>query len=56
MTEQTINQELLAALVELRKQVWSHVKMDVKKHYSLMVADSIASAVISKAGGESSLS
>lgn len=41
--------ELEAALRELQKQLRAHVKMDVKKHYSLMVADATASTVIAKA-------
>jgi hypothetical protein len=49
MDTQAINQELVAALVELRKQLWEHVKMDVKKHYSLLVADVQASKAIDKA-------
>jgi hypothetical protein len=46
---QAINQELVAALVELRRQLRSHVKMDVKKHFSLMVADAAASKAIDNA-------
>ena len=43
--------ELLEALKELRKQLHSHVKFDVKRHYSLMVADAAAGTVIAKAKG-----
>jgi hypothetical protein len=39
----------LEALKELQKQLHAHVKLDVRKHYSLMVADAAASAVIAKA-------
>jgi hypothetical protein len=52
MNNEAVNQELVAALVELRKQLWAHVKMDVKKHYSLMVADAQASKAIGKARAE----
>lgn len=45
--------ELLASLIELRKQVHAHIKLDVKKHYSLMVADSLASTLIHRAGAQS---
>ena len=44
--------ELLAALQELREQLRQHVKLDVKKHYSLMVADAAAGTAIAKATGE----
>lgn len=43
--------ELLAALRELQKQVRAHIKLDVKKHYSLMVADVVASKAIARAEG-----
>jgi hypothetical protein len=45
MVETTV----LDALKELRKQLRAHIKLDVRKHYSLMVADAIASAAIAKA-------
>jgi hypothetical protein len=41
--------ELLAALVELRREIRGVVKFDVKKHYRLMVADVTADNVIAKA-------
>jgi hypothetical protein len=41
--------ELLAALRELQKQLHAHIRLDVKKHYSLMVADAAASTAIAKA-------
>jgi hypothetical protein len=43
--------ELLVALKELRAQLRAHVKLDVKKHYSLMVADAAAGTAIAKAEG-----
>lgn len=47
--------ELLAALRELQAQLRAHIKLDVKKHYSLMVADAAASKAVLRAegGGES---
>ena len=45
--------DLLAALEGLRKQLRGHVRMDVKKHYSLMVADVAADKAIRKARGQS---
>jgi hypothetical protein len=44
MVETTV----LDALKELQKQLHAHVKLDVRKHYSLMVADAAASAAIAK--------
>ena len=44
-----INAELVAALDELRRQLWAHITLDVKKHYSLMLADSAASEVTFRA-------
>lgn len=41
--------ELLAALMALQKQLHEHVKLDVKKHYSLLVADAAASTAIHNA-------
>ena len=41
--------ELLEALKDLRKEVRAHVKFDVKKHYSLMVADVCADKAIARA-------
>jgi len=41
--------ELLDALVSLRKELRAHVKMNVRKHYSLMIADVSASKAIAKA-------
>lgn len=43
--------ELLQALEDLRAQLRHHVKFDVRKHYSLMVADVAASKAIDKARG-----
>ncbi len=40
---------MLAALGDLRKQLRAHVKMDVRKHYSLMVADVAADKAILQA-------
>jgi hypothetical protein len=47
--EDGMNKELIAALRELQKQLRAHIKLDVKKHYSLMVADAAASTIIAKA-------
>jgi hypothetical protein len=44
--------ELLATLRELQKQLHAHIRLDVKKHYSLMVADAAASTVIARAEDE----
>ena len=44
--------ELLDALKNLRAQLRLHVKMNVKTHYSLMVADAAAGTAIIKAEGE----
>jgi hypothetical protein len=49
MNIQAINMELTQALRDLQKELRSHVRMDVKKHYSLMVADVQASKAIDKA-------
>jgi hypothetical protein len=43
--------DLLEALRALQQEVKSAVKFDVKKHYSLMVADVAASKAIEKAEG-----
>jgi hypothetical protein len=43
--------ELLEALEGLYKQLHAHIRLDVKKHYSLMIADAIASSAIHKARG-----
>jgi hypothetical protein len=40
---------LLEAAKELQKQLRAHVKLNVRKHYSLMVADAAVSAAILKA-------
>lgn len=44
-----INAELLDALVALQKQIHAHYKMNVKKDFSLMLADSQASKAIANA-------
>lgn len=44
--------ELLQALKDLQKELRAHVKFDVWKHYSLMVADVAADKAIRKAKGE----
>lgn len=43
--------DLLAALVELQKELRQNIKLDVRKHYSLMVADAAANKAIAKATG-----
>lgn len=42
---------LLEALIGLQRELHAHIRLDVKRHYSLMVADAIASTAISKAKG-----
>ena len=49
----TIEKELLQALRDLQREIHSAVKMDVRKHYSLMVADAAANTAIAKAEGQS---
>lgn len=44
--------DLLATLEELQAQLRAHVRMDVKKHYSLMVAEVAADKAIRRARGE----
>jgi len=44
--------DLIAALENLQKQLRAHVKMDVKKHFSLMVAEAAAGKALFKAKGE----
>lgn len=48
-------QELLDALRGLREELNRAIRMDVKKHYSLMVADAAAGKAIYKAEGERTL-
>ena len=43
--------DLLAALEDLRRELRNALRMDVRKHYSLMVADAAAGNVIAKARG-----
>lgn len=38
--------ELRAALANLREQVRAHLRFNVKKHYSLMIADAAAAAIL----------
>ena len=45
----TLETELVSVLRELQKKLHDHIKWDVKKHFSLMVADAAASKVIRKA-------
>ena len=44
--------ELLEALKELKKQIFAHHKMNVKKDFSLLLADAVASKAIAKAEGK----
>lgn len=44
--------ELLQALVDLQKEIKASLNFNVKKHYSLMVADAFANKVIKKVTGE----
>ena len=41
--------ELVEALKELKKQIFAHHKMNVKKDFSLLLADAAASKAIHKA-------
>jgi hypothetical protein len=43
--------DLLKALVDLQREIHHVVKMDVRKHYSLMLADVAASKAIASAKG-----
>jgi hypothetical protein len=52
MVENYLSVDLLTALEDLRKELRAHVKLDVKKHYSLMVADVAADKAARKARGE----
>jgi len=47
----TIDKELLQALRDLQERLHDTFKLDVRKHYSLMIADSMASKAIAKAEG-----
>ena len=47
-----VNKELVEALESLQREVKNAVKFDVKKHYSLMVADVTASKTLAKAKEE----
>lgn len=44
--------DMYEALKDLQMQVRAHFKLDVKKHYSLMVADVIANKALAKAEGK----
>ena len=44
--------ELLEALMELKKQIHAHYKMNVKKDFSLLLADAAASKAIAKVEGK----
>lgn len=44
-----INAALLDALVNLRTRLWADIKLDVRKHFSLMVADAAAGTAIHEA-------
>lgn len=44
-----MQKELINAIEHLQKEIRAHLKMNVKKHYSLMVADAQATKVIHKA-------
>jgi len=46
-----MEKELLQALKDLQKEVRSAFKFDVRKHYSLMVADAAATKAVRKAEG-----
>lgn len=51
---ETHAEELLAALIRLRSEVRAAIKFDVRKHYSLMLADVMADQAIRKATGAES--
>lgn len=42
------HEKLRTALEDLQKQLRQHIKFDVRKHYSLMVADSAATKALAK--------
>ena len=42
--------DLVRVLKDLRNELRIHIKFDVKKHYSLMVADAAAGTVLHKLG------
>jgi len=44
--------EMRSALEGMRKQLREHVKMDVKRHYSLMVADAAAGTILAKVAAD----
>ena len=44
--------EMIDALQNLADQVWAHHKMDVRKDYSLMVAEAAARRAITRATGD----
>jgi len=46
MRLEKLNAELVSALNDLRKELRAHIKFNVRKHYSLMVADAIAGTAI----------
>ena len=49
LAEKDAHQRTLDALANLRKELREHFKLDVRKHYSLMVADAAAGTIIYKA-------
>lgn len=49
LAEKDAHERTIVALNDLRAQLRAHVKLDVRKHYSLMVADAAAGSAIEAA-------
>ena len=47
--EKLVSSAMLTALEDMREQLREHIKLDVKRHYHLMVADAAAGTAIARA-------